>query len=231
MGVWCGGNEVGRGVCWGFLGVKVKMWDLAILLSGAMRLGLWLAPDGVLSLPILCFAFAVVQFYYGEDGLDVTQVSYLSSYDFIARNAAAAALKVGLEPSSNSSSSNKSSLEQAVTTALRERARLLKKARKGDLQAQQQLKEQLPIMARFFPSILGATSEAFGDKLWDYCSENKGKLLWEGEEGGSGKKRKKDKEHQQQQGGAPPGAVAVEGKQVGQKLFDCREYACNPSYV
>jgi DNA-directed RNA polymerase I subunit RPA1 len=174
----------------------------------------------VASPSFLLWFLAVVQFYYGEDGLDVTQVSYLRSYDFIARNAAAAALKVGLNPGSSSSSGG-GVLEQAVTAALRERTKLLKKARKGDLEAQQQLKEHLPVMARFFPSLLGVTSESFGDKLLDYCSANKENMLWEGEGGGSGsgssKKRKKGKaeqQQQQQQGVAPPGFIALEGEGV-----------------
>ncbi|KAF6245033.1 hypothetical protein COO60DRAFT_1650460 [Scenedesmus sp. NREL 46B-D3] len=153
---------------------------------------------------------SVVQLYYGDDGLDVTKVSYMKQTAFLAANAASAARQLGLSSSSNSeaalsplsSSKRKASKQQQlqqqrleqrlrssldrfgllggrqaeVAAALKQRSLLMAAAAGGDQQAEQQLREELPLMgrwvsgSRWFPSVLGATSESFADALERFIS-------------------------------------------------------------
>jgi DNA-directed RNA polymerase I subunit RPA1 len=123
---------------------------------------------------------SVVQLFYGDDGLDVTKVSYMKQTAFLAANAASAAQQLGLSSSSSSSeaglppassSSKKKSAKQQgleqrlrssldqfgllggrqaeVAAALEQRSSLLAAAASGDKQAEQQLRQELPLMGRW----------------------------------------------------------------------------------
>lgn len=46
---------------------------------------------------------SIVQFMYGDDGSDVTRVSYLKQFSFLAKNAARVAQHLGLEASERTS--------------------------------------------------------------------------------------------------------------------------------
>lgn len=114
---------------------------------------------------------SVVQLNYGDDGLDVTKVSYIKQSEFMAMNASSLARKLGLRVDPHSSAADRSSKKKrqqqvsqlqsqlqelglfdkqqaGVAAAVQLRTELLAKAADGDEQAQQQLQEQLPLMAR-----------------------------------------------------------------------------------
>lgn len=125
---------------------------------------------------------SVVQLNYGDDGLDVTKVSYMKQAEFMAANASSLARKLGLcvdpqqqQPGAAAAAADRSSKKKRkqqlsqqvsqlqsqlqelglldkrqaeVAAAVKLRTELLAKAADGDEQAQQQLQEQLPLMAR-----------------------------------------------------------------------------------
>jgi hypothetical protein len=117
---------------------------------------------------------SVVQLNYGDDGLDVTKVSYMKQTDFMAANASSLARKLGLRvdpqqldaaAASSSKKKRKQQLSQLqsqlqelglfdkrqgqIAAAVELRAKLLGQAAKGDESAAKQLQEQLPLMARY----------------------------------------------------------------------------------
>lgn len=141
-----------------------------------LPVNMWLP---LLNLVSGCY-LTVVQFYYGEDGLDVMNVSYLKQYGFMANNAAATAAKVNLAGARTAAAALGTGAvaeEQAVARALKVRSKLQKQVRKGHQDAVQQLNKAVPLMAEHWPSVLGATSEAFADALNQYCADNPDKLL------------------------------------------------------
>jgi hypothetical protein len=184
----------------------------------------------------------VVQFQYGEDGLDVTQVSYLKQYAFMARNAAAAALRMGLPPPSSGYSRHYQQQQvlakldnameqllkregpeaQAVVAYLRQRTKLLRKALKGDSAAAQELLEGLPLSAQYSHAVLGVTSEAFQDGLLKYSIQDPDRLLLEAPDSSSSSGSKGHKKQQQQQlmVGPTAGLMSKEGE-WGQGLYCC----------
>lgn len=119
---------------------------------------------------------SVVQLHYGDDGLDVTKVSYMKQTEFMAANASGLAHKLGLNvdpqqqqdaavaTDGSSKKKRKQQLSQLQTqlqelglfdkkqadiaTAVELRQQLLRKAAGGDEEAEKQLQEQLPLMAR-----------------------------------------------------------------------------------
>ncbi|GIL46561.1 hypothetical protein Vafri_3552 [Volvox africanus] len=132
---------------------------------------------------------SIVQFMYGEDGLDVVNISYIRQFSFLARNverfaqlvdkdAALAASKVaGLEDR-----------EAKVAAVLKERALLLSDAAQQDAGGKKEaaaatrkvaakLLGGLPISALHPPSVLGASSEAFADALQTFVRSHDGSDL------------------------------------------------------
>jgi DNA-directed RNA polymerase I subunit RPA1 len=121
---------------------------------------------------------SVVQLSYGDDGLDVTKVSYMKQTEFMAANASSLARKLGLRvdpqlvqgeaADGSSKKKRKQQLSQQISqlqsqlqelglldkrhsdvaAAVQLRTELLAKESGGDEQAQQQLQEQLPLMGR-----------------------------------------------------------------------------------
>jgi len=181
----------------------------------------------------------VVQFQYGEDGLDVTQVSYLKQYAFMARNAAAAALRMGLPLPSSGTRQQQQQLilakldsameqmlkregpaEQAVAAYLHKRTKLLRKALKGDSDAAQELLEGLPLSAQYSHAVLGVTSEAFQDALLKYCIQDPDRFLLEAPDSSSSSsssKGAKKSKQQQLMVGPTAGLMSKEGE-------SCRTY-------
>lgn len=118
---------------------------------------------------------SVVQLHYGDDGLDVTKVSYMKKTDFMAANASSLARKLGLRvdpqqqgaaaAASSSKKKRKQQLSQLqlqlqelglfgkmqgeIAAAVQLRTKLLRQAAEGDESAAEQLQEQLPLMARY----------------------------------------------------------------------------------
>jgi hypothetical protein len=122
---------------------------------------------------------SVVQLNYGDDGLDVTKVSYMKQTDFMAANASSLARKLGLRvdpqqldaaAASSSKKKRKQQLSQLqsqlqelglfdkrqgqIAAAVELRTKLLGQAAKGDESAAKQLQEQLPLMARYVHAIV-----------------------------------------------------------------------------
>ena len=124
---------------------------------------------------------SVVQFRYGDDGLDVLATSYLKQHGFVAQNAAAEAAALDaravLAEGGGEGGVKAGAAPREVAAARRARGKLLRKALKGDASAAKELADSLPLSARFFPSVLGATSEAFSDALERYCHDNPDGLL------------------------------------------------------
>lgn len=132
---------------------------------------------------------SVVQLHYGDDGLDVTKVSYMKQTEFMAANASGLAHKLGLhvDPQQQDAaaaaavdgSSKKKRKQQLlqlqsqlqelglfdkkqadIAAAVELRQQLLRKAAGGDEDAEKQLQEQLPLMAR-----CGACVDAVGSSI------------------------------------------------------------------
>ncbi|KAF5840615.1 hypothetical protein DUNSADRAFT_16130, partial [Dunaliella salina] len=131
---------------------------------------------------------SIVQFLYGEDGLDVTQVSYMTQQlGFLAANAQRFAQSLDLSAAVQASKvAHLVQPEVAVEEKLCARASRLLRARKasseGDSEGARRLMtevaSELPIMAQYPPSVRGSVSEIFADKLMAYLQENpEGRLL------------------------------------------------------
>lgn len=72
---------------------------------------------------------SIVQFAYGEDGLDVLQVGYLKQYAFLARNAERFAQQLGLDAAKAAGlASGATGAEVDVASLLGKRAKYLAKA-------------------------------------------------------------------------------------------------------
>ncbi|KAJ9298020.1 hypothetical protein DTO271D3_1947 [Paecilomyces variotii] len=107
---------------------------------------------------------SVVQFLYGEDGLDITKQVHLRDFSFLASNYVSMMAQVNL-------TSDFRSLEKEEVTAWHKDA--MKKVRKtGKLDAMD------PVLSLYHPGgNLGATSEAFSQAVKKYEDANADKLL------------------------------------------------------
>ncbi|CAN9148753.1 unnamed protein product [Alternaria alternata] len=113
----------------------------------------------------------MVQFLYGEDGLDTTKQKYLNDFKFQAENFYSLAQALHTAEAYPKVSS---------TEAAEHNKKAAKKARKGDVAAMD------PATAVYTPSRhSGSTSEKFLQAKRDYCDQNPDKLL---------KNKKKDEE-------------------------------------
>ena len=112
---------------------------------------------------------SVVQFLYGEDGLDVTKQKHLTDFRFLAQNYLSVVAELNItQPGffklkdKDMSREHKSALKKYLKT--------------GRLDASD------PILARYNPSaVIGSTSESFALALKDYCDKNPDGLLRDGE--------------------------------------------------
>lgn len=100
---------------------------------------------------------SIVQFLYGEDGLDITKQVHLQDFDFLASNYRSIADQVKTQE-------NHSSLEREAVTEWHKDA--MKKVRKtGKLDAMD------PALSQYHPGgHLGSTSESFSQALKKVCS-------------------------------------------------------------
>ncbi len=156
---------------------------------------------------------SVVQFAYGEDGLDVMNVSYMKQFPFLARNAERFAQLVDVDTAMRASHVAKlESREAEVAQVLSKRAELLTKAAKHEAAGETSKAEKcrrsaaqlcggLPVSALHPPNVVGATSEAFADSLRAFVEKNPDTVLRIGgsgsgageaeAQGGEGSKKKK----------------------------------------
>ncbi|GFR43873.1 hypothetical protein Agub_g5002 [Astrephomene gubernaculifera] len=166
---------------------------------------------------------SIVQFAYGEDGLDVMNVSYMKQFGFLARNAERFSQQVDRGTAmAASQTAALTEREGEVSTTLRTRAALLAEAEKhkaaGNNAAAAAARKKahellggLPISALHPPTVVGAASEAFSDALLSYVETNPdGALQLAPPAEGKSKKSKKDKAEAAGPGrprGASKGAV------------------------
>lgn len=107
---------------------------------------------------------SMVQFLYGEDGLEITKQKHLTDFKFLAQNymslVAQLNVKEGFQKIINEDASNwqKKALKKLMKT--------------GNLAIMD------PVLAVFNPgSVMGSTSEKFATSLNKYCDENPDKLI------------------------------------------------------
>ncbi|KAL4914939.1 hypothetical protein BDW62DRAFT_135421 [Aspergillus aurantiobrunneus] len=107
---------------------------------------------------------SIVQFLYGEDGLDITKQVHLQDFDFLASNHLSIMEQVNL-------SKNYHSLEKEAVTNWHKDA--MKKVRKtGKLDAMD------PVLSRYHPGgNLGSTSESFSHALKKFEDDESNKLI------------------------------------------------------
>lgn len=133
---------------------------------------------------------SVVQLLYGEDGLDVLNVSYMQQYEFLARNAQRFAQQLDLVGAlSVSKVAGLKAMEKEVQHRLADRAELqqaLAAAPAGKQKAAllAKLSAEVPLMANYPTSALGSTSEKFADQLQTYLSHNPQGVLYTVQAGG-----------------------------------------------
>ncbi|PNH12767.1 DNA-directed RNA polymerase I subunit rpa1 [Tetrabaena socialis] len=185
---------------------------------------------------------SVVQFAYGEDGLDVMTVSHMRTFGFLARNAERFTQQVDSGPALCASEvAGLEERETQVAEALQRRGRLLARASQQDAEGHEDktadarrrakaLLGGLPISAIHPPTVMGAASEAFSDALRAYVEDNPdGQLLPPPSAGGdtaSGKKSKKDRHAADKAAAAaascrprPPPSGAVDGAAFSQLMM------------
>eukprot|EP00201_Polytomella_parva_P014628 CAMPEP_0175069470 /NCGR_PEP_ID=MMETSP0052_2-20121109/18211_1 /TAXON_ID=51329 ORGANISM="Polytomella parva, Strain SAG 63-3" /NCGR_SAMPLE_ID=MMETSP0052_2 /ASSEMBLY_ACC=CAM_ASM_000194 /LENGTH=1785 /DNA_ID=CAMNT_0016336545 /DNA_START=347 /DNA_END=5704 /DNA_ORIENTATION=- len=122
---------------------------------------------------------SIVQLCYGEDGMDVMNISYLNQFGFLARNARRFAQQLNLDDAIRAGELSGQNTNE-VDLLLKEREELMNKSKKYAIEgndkklskAKAQLVKTLPVSAIYHPSVLGATSEAFADKLASYAAAN-----------------------------------------------------------
>ncbi|GMH40745.1 hypothetical protein BSKO_08649 [Bryopsis sp. KO-2023] len=130
---------------------------------------------------------SIVQFMYGEDGLDVLNVSYLDKFKYIAENGEGFKRKLVMEEALLCSKrAGLKGLEKECRRMVEQRLKNRKKKKDAELNA------ALPVNTTMQPTILGATSEKFSDMMWDYIHSNPDGLLK-----GNSKKHLSPKELQQ----------------------------------
>ncbi|KAL3468042.1 hypothetical protein BJX64DRAFT_83490 [Aspergillus heterothallicus] len=123
---------------------------------------------------------SMVQFLYGEDGLDITKQVHLQNFDFLASNNTSIIQQVELNPEIYHR------LEKEVVTNWHKDAmKSVRKTRKLDAMD--------PVLAIYHPGgNLGSTSESFSQAVKKYENENKEKLLREKKKGAEGVMTKKE---------------------------------------
>ncbi|KAL8916517.1 MAG: hypothetical protein Q9172_006263 [Xanthocarpia lactea] len=115
---------------------------------------------------------SMVQFLYGEDGLDVTKQKHLTDFKFLAENYLSVAAQLNLRTEFDKL--------QDVGASDWNKAAMKSVKRTGDLGAKD------PALALYNPgAVYGSTSEAFASKSRTYCDENPHSLI-------KGKKDKKN---------------------------------------
>ncbi|GLI64445.1 hypothetical protein VaNZ11_007716 [Volvox africanus] len=142
---------------------------------------------------------SIVQFMYGEDGLDVMNISYMQEFTFLARNVERFAQLVDLDAALAASKvAGLEDREAKVAAVLAERALLLSSAaqqdaggKKEEAAATRKLAAELlgglPISALHPPTVLGASSEAFADALHTFVRSHAGSDLLSSSASTSGK--------------------------------------------
>jgi DNA-directed RNA polymerase I subunit RPA1 len=91
---------------------------------------------------------SIVQFFYGEDGLDITQVSYMGQLGFLARNAARFSQAVDRPAAKSAGEAAKmADMEKDVRETLQARSKLLAKIaeakKSGDKDQEKKYKKRL----------------------------------------------------------------------------------------
>ena len=130
---------------------------------------------------------SVVQFLYGEDGLDVTGASYMRQFTFLADNANCFAQRLDLEGAVEASGvAGLKKQEKKVRRALEERSEAIHGGSLSKIKANPPLSSEYPF------SVLGSVSESFADSLASFARSNAGKSLLDlSSEGKKAKKAKK----------------------------------------
>lgn len=131
---------------------------------------------------------SVVQFMYGEDGLDVTGASYMRQFAFLADNAKCFAKRLDLDAAVEASGvAGLKKKEKKVKAALEDRAEAI-------LDGTQSATDP-PLSSQYPFSVLGSVSESFADSLASFARSNAGKSLldFRSPADGEGKKSKKAK--------------------------------------
>ncbi|KAL4806596.1 hypothetical protein BDV18DRAFT_137870 [Aspergillus unguis] len=121
---------------------------------------------------------SIVQFLYGEDGLDITKQVHLQNFEFLASNHLSIADQVN-------SKDHGDKLEKEAVTEWHKEA--MKKVRKsGKLDAMD------PVLSQYHPGgNLGSTSESFSQALKKFEDDNKSQLLKDKKKGIDGKMTKR----------------------------------------
>ncbi|CAG8165424.1 unnamed protein product [Penicillium nalgiovense] len=120
---------------------------------------------------------SVVQFLYGEDGLDITKQVHLNDFDFLAQN------HISISKQVQADDYHKLAKED-VTTWHKDAMKAVRKSGKIDAVD--------PVLSHFPPGgNLGSTSEAFAQELKKYGDVNKNKLIKDKKKNIEGKVTKK----------------------------------------
>ncbi|KAI0143315.1 DNA-directed RNA polymerase I subunit RPA1 [Pestalotiopsis sp. NC0098] len=112
---------------------------------------------------------SIVQFLYGEDGLDITKQRYLHDFGFVLRNRASEVAQLSID---------ERGWDQDIFASKDYAQKYMKKALKESKTNDARARD--PIMAEMNPNRNAfATSEKFYEKVTDYIKENKDGLLKE----------------------------------------------------
>ncbi|KAK9845826.1 hypothetical protein WJX81_003612 [Elliptochloris bilobata] len=110
---------------------------------------------------------SIVQFAYGEDGVDVLATPFLTQFSFLARNAARFAQRLDLPAAIAASKAARLEADEARAAKLsRLRQKRLERGRASKAASEPPLSALLP------PTALGVTSEAFADSLAAFVRNN-----------------------------------------------------------
>ncbi|CAG8154997.1 unnamed protein product [Penicillium olsonii] len=120
---------------------------------------------------------SIVQFLYGEDGLDITKQVHLKNFDFLAQNHISVSKQVQADDFHKLAKEN-------VSTWHKDAMKVVRKTGKVDAMD--------PVLSHFPPGgNLGSTSEAFAQELKKYADANKSKLIKDKKNNIEGKLTKK----------------------------------------
>jgi DNA-directed RNA polymerase I subunit RPA1 len=112
---------------------------------------------------------SIVQFLYGEDGLDITKQRYLHDFGFVLRNRASEVAQLSIDERGWDQD-----IFESKDYAQKYMKKAIKEAKVNDLRARD------PITAEMNPNRNAfATSERFYEKVTEYIKDNKDKLLKE----------------------------------------------------
>eukprot|EP00208_Stichococcus_sp_RCC1054_P004326 CAMPEP_0206143018 /NCGR_PEP_ID=MMETSP1473-20131121/19032_1 /ASSEMBLY_ACC=CAM_ASM_001109 /TAXON_ID=1461547 /ORGANISM="Stichococcus sp, Strain RCC1054" /LENGTH=1731 /DNA_ID=CAMNT_0053538243 /DNA_START=203 /DNA_END=5398 /DNA_ORIENTATION=- len=143
---------------------------------------------------------SIVQFHYGEDGLDVLATGFLKKFGFQVSNAERFAQQLGFDEAAAASIRLGVADKEAAVHRIARRRQTLRRAASqatGPAVAKEKLQATRPVADMAAAGLLGVTSEAFADALADYVEFNPEGLLTD-----KGRKRK---------AGSDSGAVAAGG--------------------